>query len=74
VNVIACDVRKCNGTFQCRERLEVDFYDVTLKEKQEAARKNVLAFQCRERLEVDFYQCGSTKVRLLDGVSVPRTA
>jgi hypothetical protein len=38
--------------FQCRERLEVDFYA-----QVGGARGTVAAgFQCRERLEVDFYQ------------------
>ena len=40
------------NAFQCRERLEWDFYVV---EATDTKGKVFKAFQCRERLEWDFY-------------------
>ncbi len=61
--------------FQCRERLEWDFYYLDGRRLDQG---QVREFQCRERLEWDFYVIAYSALDLyeLSGniVSVPRTA
>jgi hypothetical protein len=52
-NVTQISYTNLSSRFQCRERLEWDFYAAL---GQGADSHPPSSFQCRERLEVDFYK------------------